>query len=111
MTSFGTLFAFTMVCVAVWILRVKQPHLQRNFKVSALPVIAVCGISINIYLIFKLSSEAKMYSAIWMVIGVVIYFLYSKRNSNLQKNGGFGETFKAEQKPLEDYDIDLNDKD
>ena len=35
MTSFGTLFAFTMVCIAVWILRVKQPGLERTFKVPA----------------------------------------------------------------------------
>ena len=53
MTSFGTLFAFTMVCIAVWLLRVKQPHLQRNFKVPALPVIAVCGILINTFLMIK----------------------------------------------------------
>jgi len=44
MTSFGTLFAFTMVCVAVWILRVKQPELERTFRVPFLPVIAICGI-------------------------------------------------------------------
>lgn len=85
MTSFGTLFAFTMVCFAVWILRVKEPHLQRNFKVPALPIIATCGILINVYLIYKLSIEAKTYSAIWLGIGFIIYFLYSKKHSVLQK--------------------------
>ena len=87
MTSFGTLFAFTMVCVAVWVLRVKEPTLQRNFKVPALPLIACAGILINIYLIFNLSTEAKTYSFIWLLLGFVIYFLYSKKNSKLQ-NGG-----------------------
>ncbi|MDQ0594603.1 APA family basic amino acid/polyamine antiporter [Chryseobacterium ginsenosidimutans] len=105
MTSFGTLFAFTMVCVAVWVLRVKEPNLQRNFKVPALPVIACCGIAINIYLIINLSKEAQMYSLGWLLIGFIIYFLYSKRNSKLQ-NGGYGETFKAEQEPLEKPDLD-----
>lgn len=109
MTSFGTLFAFTMVCVAVWVLRVKEPNLQRNFKVPALPVIAVLGIAINIYLIINLSKEAQMYSMAWLLIGFIIYFLYSKKNSKLQ-NGGFGETFKAEQEPLEDVDIDIDNK-
>ena len=90
MTSFGTLFAFTMVCVAVWVLRVKEPTLQRNFKVPALPVIACAGIAINIYLIFNLSKEAQMYSFIWLVLGFIIYFLYSKKNSKLQ-NGGYDE--------------------
>lgn len=109
MTSFGTLFAFTMVCVAVWVLRVKEPNLQRNFKVPALPVIAVLGIAINIYLIINLSKEAQMYSLGWLLIGFFIYFLYSKKNSKLQ-NGGFGETFKAEQEPLKDVDIDIDNK-
>jgi len=100
MTSFGTLFAFTMVCVAVWVLRVKEPNLQRNFKVPALPVIAVLGICINIYLIINLSKEAQLYSLGWLVIGFIIYFLYSKRHSKL-RSGQLGETFKAEQEPLE----------
>ena len=109
MTSFGTLFAFTMVCVAVWILRKKEPNLQRNFRVPALPVIATLGILINVYLIFNLSPEAQKYSLIWLGLGFVIYFLYSKKNSKLQ-NGGFGETFKAEQEPLEDVDINIDNK-
>lgn len=100
MTSFGTLFAFTMVCIAVWVLRVKQPELPRTFKVPALPVIAVCGILINVYLIFKLSKEAKELSLAWLAVGVIIYFLYSIRHSKLHKVG-YGETFRQEQKGLD----------
>jgi APA family basic amino acid/polyamine antiporter len=85
MTSFGTLFAFTMVCIAVWILRVKQPHLERTFKVPALPVIAICGICINTYLMINLSKDAQMLSLGWLAIGVVVYFLYGKRNAKLGK--------------------------
>jgi basic amino acid/polyamine antiporter, APA family len=84
MTSFGTLFAFTMVCIAVWILRKREPDLKRDFKVPALPVIATCGILINIYLMFNLSSSAQLLSLGWLAIGMVIYFLYSKRNSKLE---------------------------
>ncbi|MFV8332259.1 APC family permease [Flavobacterium sp. GSP14] len=83
MCSFGTLFAFTMVCVAVWILRVKQPGLERSFKVPALPVIAVCGIAINTYLMINLSIDAQLFSLGWLVIGILIYFIYGKRNSKL----------------------------
>ena len=83
MTSFGTLFAFTMVCIAVWILRVKQPNLTRTFKVPALPVIAICGISINTYLMINLSTDAQTLSLGWLFIGVIIYFLYSKKRSKL----------------------------
>ncbi|WP_396196649.1 APC family permease [Flavobacterium sp.] len=85
MTSFGTLFAFTMVCVAVWILRVKQPNIERTFKVPALPVIAVCGILINTYLMINLSKDAQMLSLGWLAIGIVVYFLYGKRNAKLGK--------------------------
>ncbi len=83
MTSFGTLFAFTMVCIAVWILRKKEPDLPRNFKVPALPVIASLGIVINIYLMLNLSVGAQLLSLSWLGIGVLIYFLYSRRNSKL----------------------------
>lgn len=83
MTSFGTLFAFLMVCIAVWVLRVKQPNLPRTFKVPALPVIAVLGIAINIYLMWNLSLDAQLLSLSWLAIGIVIYFLYSRRKSNL----------------------------
>jgi APA family basic amino acid/polyamine antiporter len=65
----------------------KEPNLQRNFKVPALPVIATCGILINTYLIINLSWEAQTLSFSWLIIGMFVYFLYSKRNSKLQ-NGG-----------------------
>ena len=110
MTSFGTLFAFTMVCVAVWILRKKEPNLPRSFRVPALPVIATLGILINVYLIWNLSHDAKLLSTGWLLLGVVIYFLYSIKNSKLHKKG-LGETFKSEQEPLEDVDIDIDNKD
>lgn len=83
MTSFGTLFAFTMVCLAVWILRVKEPNLQRDFKVPALPVIASLGICINVFLIYNLSADAQHLSLGWLGLGVIIYFLYSRKNSKL----------------------------
>ena len=83
MTSFGTLFAFTMVCIAVWILRRKQPELHRPFKVPFLPLIAVCGILINTYLMINLSIDAQMLSIGWLVIGVFIYFIYGKRKAKL----------------------------
>jgi len=83
MTSFGTLFAFTMVCIAVWILRKKQPDLVRPFKVPFLPVIATCGIVINTYLMINLSIDAQMLSLGWLVIGVFIYLVYGKRKAKL----------------------------
>jgi len=66
-------------------LRVKQPGLERSFRVPALPVIAVCGILINTYLMFNLSHDAQLLSLGWLAIGILVYFLYGKRNSKLGK--------------------------
>jgi len=57
--------------------------LQRNFKVPALPVIAILGILINTVLMYKLSDDAKKLSAAWLAIGFVVYFLYSRHHSKL----------------------------
>jgi APA family basic amino acid/polyamine antiporter len=86
MTSFGTLFAFAMVCGAVWLLRIREPQLQRDFKVPALPLIAILGIGTNVFLIINLNPLAQMLAMAWLVIGVVVYFAYGKRNSNLEKS-------------------------
>jgi basic amino acid/polyamine antiporter, APA family len=85
MTSFGTLFAFAMVCGAVWLLRIREPQLQRDFKVPMLPLIASAGILTNIFLIINLDSKALLLSLVWLVVGVLVYFLYSKAHSNLEK--------------------------
>ncbi|TAE17079.1 MAG: amino acid permease [Bacteroidetes bacterium] len=86
MTSFGTLFAFTMVCIAVWLLRVREPNTPRSFKVPALPLIATLGIVINIYLMSKLNLHAIQLSGAWLVIGVLIYFAYSRHHSKLNNS-------------------------
>jgi basic amino acid/polyamine antiporter, APA family len=86
MTSFGTLFAFAMVCGAVWLLRMREPQLERGFKVPALPVIAVLGILTNVFLIVNLNPLAQKLATGWLVVGVLVYFAYGKRNSNLEKN-------------------------
>jgi APA family basic amino acid/polyamine antiporter len=72
-----------MVCIAVWILRKKQPELTRPFKVPFLPVIATCGILINTYLMINLSIDAQILSLGWLVIGVFIYFIYGKNKAKL----------------------------
>ncbi|MEG1376604.1 MAG: amino acid permease, partial [Myroides sp.] len=83
MTSFGTLFAFTMVCIAVWIMRKRQPNIDRPFKVPAYKLIVILGVIINIGLIITLDKLALMLSGFWLVLGIIVYFAYSKRNSKL----------------------------
>lgn len=84
MTSFGTMFAFTLICGAVWILRVKRPDLPRPFKVNMLPVISSLGILCNLFLMSQLDELAITLAAIWMVAGLAVYFAYGRRHSKYQ---------------------------
>lgn len=83
MTSFGTLFAFTLVCLAVWIMRKNQPNLERPFKVPFYKLVVILGVSINLYLISNLSAHALKLSAGWLFLGFLVYYFYGKRNSFL----------------------------
>jgi len=86
MTSIGTLFAFAMICVAVWVLRRKQPDLHRPYKVKYLPLIACLGFVFNTLLMFSLDKSTWIRLIVWSVIGICIYFLYSAKHSNLNKD-------------------------
>ena len=85
MTSIGTLFAFMLVCAGVWILRVKRPDLQRSFRVPAVQVIATLGIVVCGAMIFGLGPANWLRLLAWLVIGLVIYFGYSRSHSKLGK--------------------------
>jgi APA family basic amino acid/polyamine antiporter len=85
MTSIGTLLAFAMICAAVLVLRKKQPGLHRPFKVKYLPLVAGLGMGFNILLMFSLDKSTWVRLLVWSVVGVIIYFVYSAKNSNLHK--------------------------
>ncbi len=85
MCSMGTLLAFSMICIAVWVLRVKQPHLERPFKTPILPVVALLGAGFNIGLMFFVRPETWIAFLCWSALGVIVYFAYSRRNSNLNE--------------------------
>ena len=84
MTSIGTLFAFVLVCIAVWILRRKRPDLQRAFKVPAVPVVSTAGVLICGAMIYGLGWTNWLRLIVWMAIGLVIYFLYGRTHSKVQ---------------------------
>lgn len=86
MTSIGTLFAFILVCAGVWILRVRRPDLKREFKVGALPVVAILGIVVCGAMIYGLGWTNWLRLVVWLVIGLVFYFSYGKRHSRLETN-------------------------
>ena len=86
MTSIGTLFAFAMICAAVWMLRKKQPHLHRPYKVKWLPLAASLGIAFNLLLMFSLDPATWLRLVVWSIIGIAIYFAYGRKHSHLNNH-------------------------
>ena len=87
MTSIGTLFAFILVCAGVWILRVKNPELPRQFKTPLVPLVPILGIIVCAAMIFGLGWPNWLRLAVWMAIGIIIYFAYGIKNSKLNNPG------------------------
>ena len=85
MTSIGTLFAFMLVCAGVWILRVKNPEIKREFTTPLVPLVPILGIIVCGAMIFGLGWTNWARLIVWLLIGFVIYFGYSRKNSLLQK--------------------------
>ena len=83
MTSIGTLFAFILVCAGVWIMRVKNPEIPRQFKTPLVPLVPILGIFVCGAMIFGLgwTNWARLIG--WLLIGFVIYFGYSRKHSKL----------------------------
>lgn len=86
MCSMGTLLAFAMVCVAVMILRKKKPELERPYRTPAVYLVGTLGVAFNIFLMCFVRKETWIAFMVWGGIGIIVYFLYSKRNSNLNNS-------------------------
>jgi APA family basic amino acid/polyamine antiporter len=86
LTSIGTLFAFVLVCAGVWVMRVKNPELKRAFKTPLVPLVPILGMIVCTSMIVLLDPYTILVAAIWMVVGLVVYFTYSRYHSHLQKN-------------------------
>ena len=82
MTSIGTLLAFVIVCAGVWVLRVRRPDLHRPFKT---PLVPWCRFSASIALLLMvfLPLATWIRLVIWLIIGMVIYLTYGRKNSRV----------------------------
>ncbi|SHN08816.1 amino acid permease [Mucilaginibacter sp. OK098] len=83
LTSIGTLFAFVLVCIGVMLLRRTNPELVRPFKTPLVPLVPILGILICSAMIISLPLETQLSALAWMIIGLIIYFTYSRGNSKL----------------------------
>lgn len=85
LVNIGTLSAFVLISVAVIVLRKKQPDLPRAFKCPGVPVIPGLAILFCLFLILNLGWVTIVRFLVWLLIGLVIYFLYSRKHSKLNQ--------------------------
>ncbi len=85
LTSIGTLFAFVLVCAGVIIMRKNDPDRPRPFKTPLVPLVPILGIIVCSAMIVGLPGSTLLIALLWMIIGLVIYFTFSKKRSNLNK--------------------------
>jgi len=83
MTSIGTLFAFVIVCAGIVVMRKTQPNLPRPFKTPFVPVVPILGVLVNLALMSGLGLSNWLRLVIWLVIGLCIFFGYSRTHSRL----------------------------
>jgi APA family basic amino acid/polyamine antiporter len=85
LTNIGTLFAFVIVCAAVWVMRRVDPDAPRPFRCPLVPVVPALGIVTCLLLMFSLPAANWWRLFAWMGLGLVIYFSYSRHHSHLGK--------------------------
>jgi APA family basic amino acid/polyamine antiporter len=83
MTSFGTLLAFVIVCIGVLVLRRTDPLRRRAFKTPYVPYVPIAGIVVCVALMLSLPLQTWILAMVWLVIGLAVFFGYSRRHSRL----------------------------
>lgn len=84
LTSIGTLFAFVLVCAGVMILRKTDPRVERPFRAPLVPIVPILGMLVCGAMIIALDRTTQLAAFVWLLIGLVVYFTYSKSHSNLK---------------------------
>jgi APA family basic amino acid/polyamine antiporter len=84
LTNIGTLFAFILVCIGIWILRKREPNRPRAFKTPWVPVIPILGVLACLFLMMGLPWITWVRFGLWLVVGMIVYFLYGFHRSRLR---------------------------
>jgi len=85
MVSVGTLLAFMLVSAGVMVMRKTHPGLNRPFKTPWVPLVPILAILFSGALIIGLSTMTQIRLVVWLIIGLIIYFTYGRRNSKVQR--------------------------
>ncbi|WP_101524280.1 amino acid permease [Nocardioides houyundeii] len=83
LVSIGALFAFVLVSVGVVVLRRQRPDLERSFRTPAVYLVSVASVLLCVYLMLNLTGSTWVRFAVWMAIGLVVYFAYGRTHSRL----------------------------
>jgi APA family basic amino acid/polyamine antiporter len=83
LTNIGTLFAFVLVCIGVWILRHADPERKRPFATPMVPLVPILGVVFCVYLMASLPALTWMRFFVWLAAGLVIYFTYGRWHSRV----------------------------
>lgn len=86
--NIGTLAAFTLISIAVLVLRRTRPNLPRGFRCPGGPVVPLLSVAFCIFLMAHLQARTWIAFLVWMVLGLAIYFLYARRHAVLHNQGG-----------------------
>ncbi|NUC19612.1 amino acid permease [Bacillus mycoides] len=95
LVNIGTLTAFTFVCFAVLILRKTHPDLKRGFRTPLVPALPVVAILCCLYLMTNLSKTTWISFSFWLIVGLCVYFFYSRKHSHLATEKTGDETKKS----------------
>ncbi len=95
MTSIGTLFAFILVCLGVWIMRVKMPDVERAFKTPLVPLVPILGIGVCLFMMVFLPLDTWIRLIVWMMIGFDLYLYYGMKNSVLNQGSFSLQNYKT----------------
>jgi APA family basic amino acid/polyamine antiporter len=82
--NIGTLFAFVLVSIGVIVLRKTRPEVERKFKTPGVPVTPLITVGFCFYLMYSLPKVTWIRFGVWLLAGLLIYFLYSVKHSKLQ---------------------------
>jgi APA family basic amino acid/polyamine antiporter len=82
MASMGTLIVFSIVSISALVLRKSNPNIKRPFKSPAIGLVSTLAVLSCGYLIYSLFESVGMYMLVWIILGLIVYFVYSKNNAN-----------------------------
>jgi basic amino acid/polyamine antiporter, APA family len=84
LTSIGTLLAFALVCIGIIIMRKADPDHPRPFRTPLVPLVPILGAALCTAMIISLDNTTILVAFLWMLLGLIIYFSYSRNNSKLK---------------------------